>query len=583
MKNNPILNPYKLSMIVMTIIMQLSCQQGESYNLPLDSALIKLSVSASNNEATAVSNDPASVVKSLCILQFNASGINSGTLRHVGIGKEIAPNSGKYSAALLQSVDANDKYKLIVLANFPEGYGIFQSMGNKSYDEIQQLCLSEEFSGTNNVPVFDTDYPFPMFGLAENGGPIFINETMNFGPVSLVRAVARVDIGVGTKNPDDNTWDKGDVNFNMTQIQIWKAGKQYAYMPAENNFSSQAGILTILNPSPAGTTETKVYDNTYITNATYCSEKIYLPESDLQWGNVYDTDHTNRLALIVGGRYNGSPTERFYRVDFINDQTGEKINILRNHIYQFSIKDVTDEGYDTAEEAYNSTPKGLSFTTSIDSWQTGINAKPLPQKGYLMAYGSQNGTITTGEGITIKKKSPYWEGENNSVPVAVDYNTFYGEVPGNLKRSPAYPNGDIYPDQPTLTRVEGAYPLLMVATDDIYNITGSSIVHWKDGLEFTAFDLCRSYSGLGFSDWRLPRASELALMYLNRQSLEKQRGFTAFSGTYWSGSEKGAPTLSVAPEAWIVNFDASPILSGGDKISDSYKIRCVRQVSNFKK
>lgn len=47
---------------------------------------------------------------------------------------------------------------------------------------------------------------------------------MNLGTVSLVRAVARVDIGIGTKNADNNTWNKGGVPFDMTQVQIWKDG-----------------------------------------------------------------------------------------------------------------------------------------------------------------------------------------------------------------------------------------------------------------------------------------------------------------------------------------------------------------------
>lgn len=88
----------------------------------------------------------------------------------------------------------------------------------------------------------------------------------------------------------------------MTQIQIWKAGKQYAYMPSENNFSSTGRVdgVTITGPSPVGTTETKVYDITHIINNTYCSGKIYLPEADLNWGDVYDANHTDRLAVIVG-------------------------------------------------------------------------------------------------------------------------------------------------------------------------------------------------------------------------------------------------------------------------------------------
>ena len=43
------------------------------------------------------------------------------------------------------------------------------------------------------------------------------------------------------------------------------------------------GVLTITAPSPVGAVATKAYDNTYITSGTYCAEKIYLPEADLQW------------------------------------------------------------------------------------------------------------------------------------------------------------------------------------------------------------------------------------------------------------------------------------------------------------
>lgn len=583
MKNNPILKLNQLAMIIPALLLLLSsCQQDESYNQqPSGSTLVNLSVSTSNSAVTSVSDDPASAIKSLCILQFNANGSNYGTLRHIGVGTESTVGSGRYSTTLLQSINDNDKYKLVVLANFPHGYGIFQSMMGKTYAEVQQVCLSKELTGESNVLIFNNFHPFPMFGIAGTGDAVFVNETMNLGNVSLVRAVARVDIGVGKKNDSNNTWDKNGVNFNMTQIQVWKAGKQYAYMPLEGNFSSAGGTLTISGPSPVGTVETKTYGSTYITSGTYCSEKMYLPEADLQWGSVYDTEHANRLAIIVGGKYNNSQKETFYRMDFIRDDTGEKMDIRRNHVYQFTIRSVTDDGYDTTGEAYTAVPKGLSFTASIDGWKTGVDAKPLPQEGFLMSYGAQSGSITSGEGMKILKKSTYWNGESTT-PTVVDYNTFYGEVPGNLKRSTAYPNGDIYPDLLKLTEVEGVYPSLMVATDDIYSAADSPDVHWKDGLNLTAFDLCRNYSGLGYSDWRLPRAPELVLMYLNRTSLEKQRGFTAFSGAYWSGSEKGSPTDAIAAEAWVVSFGATPRLFGANKTTGSYKIRCVRQVSNSK-
>ena len=303
MENNPISKLSKLAMAVSAVMMILifSCQQEDSYILSSDSAMVKLSVSASDNGVANTNNDPASAIKSICILQFNANGNNFGTLRHVGKGNEASPGSGQYTATLMQSINNDDKYKLIILANLPgDRYSLLYNMVGKTYRQVQQACLSAELIGSGSIPVFDGNTPFPMFGIVNNGTPILIEENSSLGSVSLVRAVARVDIGVGTKN-DNGTWTKGNVKFNMTQIQIWKAGKQYAYMPAENNFSSAGGTLTINTPSPTGTTETKIYGNTHITNTTYCSEQIYLPEADLQWGDVYDTKHTDRLAIILPG------------------------------------------------------------------------------------------------------------------------------------------------------------------------------------------------------------------------------------------------------------------------------------------
>lgn len=47
-----------------------------------------------------------------------------------------------------------------------------------------------------------------MFGIPKGGTPEVIDETLDLGSVSLVRAVARVDIGIGKKDANINTWSK---------------------------------------------------------------------------------------------------------------------------------------------------------------------------------------------------------------------------------------------------------------------------------------------------------------------------------------------------------------------------------------
>ena len=93
--------------------------------------------------------------------------------------------------------------------------------------------------------------------------------------------------------------------------------------------------------------------------------------------------------------------------------------------------------------------------------------------------------------------------------------------------------------------------------------------------------MCRAYNGGGCSDWRLPRLSELALMYANRAALEALSGFEPFgeNAVYWSGSEYGEGRLLKSSEAWTFTFtttDTAEVFKKDVK-SARHFIRCVRQ------
>ena len=590
MKHNPISKLSKLAMTVAAVMILLlsSCRQDDLYIMSPESTLVSLSVSSSNNGVTTADADPASAIKSLCILQFNADGENFGTLRHVGIGTEAS--SGKYTATLMQSINDTDKYKIVILANIPGGYGVFSGMGGKSYAEVQQACLSKVYDGENVVPTFDGDNPFPMFGIPGDGSPILIEEGTPLGSVSLVRAVARVDIGIGTKQADD-TWKKGNVSFDMTQIQIWKAGKRYAYLPIDN-FTATNGELTISKPSPVGDIETKkIYNASTITKGTYCSGKIYLPEADLLWadgGEVYDVNHTNRLAIIVGGTYNGSGKETFYRVDFTYDEGSQnKMDILRNHVYQFTIKNVNAAGYDNAQLAYKSMPKNLGFEATFEKWAVGQSTSVPSITGYYLTYQGFNGenvdwTYAAGSSIKIPKKKWAWGTTNNRT---FDYNDFYKREGTHFYSVNLIggQNGSLYNTVQDAFAFEGTYPDLMVSGNDMVDDSGNETAPWKTGTTLTAIELCRSLEEYGYDDWRLPRLSELAFIYVNQGSLNDLRGFTPLSGTYWCGSEYLVGNATVEQRkrsdwAWAVDFTTG--YASWYQKTEKLKIRCVRQRSN---
>ena len=549
-RNNYILVLNGLIKLFWIIIVAGACQNDDRYDVPPNNSpvLVKFSVATSGiSDTSGSSADADARITSIYILQFNAEGESYGTLRYVAKGTETTGD--KYTASLLQSMGANDKYKLVILANLPD-YGFLYGLYGKTYAEVQQACLSAE----SLLPlVFDSTHPFPMFGVVNGGASVQVQENTRYtGNTELIRAVARVDLGIGRKitNPDGTvTWNKNNVPFTMTEIQVWKTGKRYTYIPAVGNFhwtttSNDITSNNIVMDSPTvvpGETVTMTYNSAYITDGTYCADRIYLPEADLLWGSTFDDNHANRLAIIVGGRYDGSAMETFYRIDFTYDEgSKDKMNILRNHVYQFTIKRVEAAGYATAELAYNSKPKNLSFEVAIEPWTVGQTASVPSILGYYLSYQGFNGenvdwTYAVGSSRQIPKKKSYW-GSNQYL--SFDYDNFYKE--GNNFYAPNISggqNGRLYDTVADALNYEGTFPYLMVSGDDIVDESGSDIIPWKTGTTLTAFDLCRNLEENGFDDWRLPRLSELAFIYVNQTKLEALRGFIPLSGAYWCGSE----------------------------------------------
>ena len=89
------------------------------------------------------------------------------------------------------------------------------------------------------------------------------------------------------------------------------------------------------------------------------------------------------------------------------------MNILRNHVYQFTIKNVKDAGYATAELAYTSKPKGLDFSAGmIEDWVSNEETSVPSILGYYLTYQGFNGenvdwTYTAGASKVIPKKKSY--------------------------------------------------------------------------------------------------------------------------------------------------------------------------------
>lgn len=72
--------------------------------------------------------------------------------------------------------------------------------------------------------------------------------------------------------------------------------------------------------------------------------------------------------------------------------------------------------------------------------------------------------------------------------------------------------------------------------------------------------------------WRLPRVSELKVVYENRAALERNSGFTPFAGnSFWAATEQSSIN------AYVCNF-ASGAVSGENTTLGQNYVRCVREI-----
>ena len=549
---------------------------------------VTLAVNPAAGEHTRITRgmttDQENEIRTLYILAFQPDATD-GTyrLKYYATGKPvISGGNGQFRFSLRRSLSGAADTKLLLVANLSPFAQVNTDM---TYGEVQTALVKGEL-GTG--PVF-ADTGIPMFGFAGNSPdtPLEITDGMQLS-AKLLRAVTRVDVGVGTYKEATGEWNKGNVGFELTEVYVFKPQNKYTLLPLIGNLAyAPDGTPSVTAPSPAGTLGTNIkYEGSAITNGTYCKAEIYIPETTFNGGKVYDENHESRTALVIGGTYKGKTN--YYRIDFTTEPTNEEgtvlQDILRNHIYRYSITRVNLPGYTTPEAAYSGKPVGLDFTVGIADWAAGTTVSPDPDMLVRMNYKGINGVITTGTitgtstQVTITPKKSFTTDDGKAKP-ALAYNNLLGEAEDNTYNGSG--NAGLYKDIPDVFTREGPYGELIIAPDN----TGAPIV-WKTGTTkadrvLVAKKACWDYRGQGQSDWRLPRLSELYLLWLNKETINRSKGFTSLGGvddpeeqvTYWSGTEGRAES----GEIQVYTINAGGEIGLHPKTS-RFSVRCVREV-----
>lgn|GEM_PF-5737218 len=279
--------------------------------------------------------------------------------------------------------------------------------------------------------------PLPLWGETQTA---FTTQVVRVATIHLLRAVARIDVGVnlGGKIMDKqnqftgrydltsnaykgNTMDIAGHSFEIEAVTLHNAAREGFLAPDPQKLNRTGDGLSVLGP----TIDNKLAKHDKIL--TYSKEgdaagnmlrsQIYLPESP----NKTD-DNREAFYIVVKGKYNNGPST-YYRVDFY-DRAGKgagtehedyvkpsatnRYDILRNHAYVINILRVRGAGYPTEEDAAASEP--MNMEVDVYTWDTGD--------------GSMGNIVTDGQyrlALSSKQLRYHQDGTAQDIEVMTDF------------------------------------------------------------------------------------------------------------------------------------------------------------------
>lgn len=259
---------------------------------------------------------------------------------------QIQLQANRYTVTLKQS-QAEEKYRLVVIANAGKQLPAIQE--NTPKDEVLRKIT---FSASGNWNTANpSDYtPFPMWG--ESATAQSITSATTLGSITLLRALARIDVGCGLKEETAT----GVGGFALKTVSIYRTNNKGYAAPVDSKTITDNVVSAVSVPSDAGTNDVLTYT---CTDDKSVLRTIYIAEAE------QGTNKDNNICLVIGGIYTGNTY--YYRVDLTVN--GSYIPIKRNCRYIVNIKAVNSIGYTTEEEAlHGDIVLSVTADLSAEAW-----------------------------------------------------------------------------------------------------------------------------------------------------------------------------------------------------------------------
>lgn len=323
----------------------------------------------------ALTGNDENEVRSVAILLFDGNGnYTYQPIYNNSITSDPSDNTKKTFTVKVPE----GSYDMVILANantsLSAALGSINPGDPKSF-VLKKLLLTNSNKWETNTSSGSYKH-IPMWG--EITG-IVVNSNMPSNiPVTLSRMIAKIDVILGTA---------AKASFNLNSVHFYNYNDRGQVCPDAANWNSVTSVVTapsvpasaqkLGNPTASPVTAALLYDGTAITKAgspargVSCSNEIYAFEAEA--GS--SANHLTNTCLVIGGYYNGSATETFYRVDMARTTgTGTSavttyLPLLRNHQYNVNINQISGPGLATPEDAFKSRP--VNIQANIIQWSDG--------------------------------------------------------------------------------------------------------------------------------------------------------------------------------------------------------------------
>ena len=347
-----------------------------------------------------------------------------------------ADKKGKGTMTLLvKNTPSGDTSTFVMLANVTRSANTdADGLAGKTREEVMQL-----FTFSMPDKGIWKDGELPMWGASD---PVRVDHSAGavpkLGTVYLVRAVARVDVGLNLSNISEgaSTFDEkagGIEGITLTKVFFYNTNTTGRVSPFENGIywdeaNRKAKQPSIPDPAPAVTGKidrtSSIVDEKILLREVYVPEAVNVPTAATQGGNGETLPENNtenylkRPYIVVGltGADKSRPDkETFFRIDYLKrtgaeaDATYEYLPLLRNHRYLVNIKAVGGPGFDTEEDARKGPAANIMYNVVV--WNESTMSDVLYDGQYMLGVSADHFTFyREGGSLTAKVQTSWPEG-----------------------------------------------------------------------------------------------------------------------------------------------------------------------------